>query len=389
MKRLSGGRGEYEIAENAGAVGPHDLVAKRIRWKIPPFRERDSGIEVREQGAKPRLRIASAGAIHIHRQLAAIALLPKPIRDETSLVGQAPVFRENQYILRRIDLGEVRVAGAVTIRPRRIEADNGSGLVETLEANDRLSRVKRIHELADEFSPALRAGVRQHEALLATTVPLDAEIERVVAGLTERAAREQTDYGMDFIAGTDVLPFLESVVGLASLAVPSAIPDDAEDVEYEIRLREASRLRRWASVRGVSSARFRRAVREAYDSRCVMCGMRLPPGPEGGVAGVDAAHILPWAAYDLDVTANGLCLCKLHHWAFDQQILMIDHVGGGYRIRMTERARRDFAGDAATLAQLASVEGDIPEDRLPNSAGQRPRPQFLERLYAAVPPDPV
>lgn len=387
MKRLSGGRGEYEIAEHAGSVGPHDLVDKRIRWRIPPFRDRDSGIVVRMQGAKPRLRIADASAIHIHRQLAAIALLPKPIRDESTLVGQAPVLRHNGYILRRIDLADVRVAGSVTIRPGRIEADNGSGLVETFEANDRLSRVRRIHELADEFPPALRAGISQHETRLATTVALGAEIEGVVASLMESAARSQTDFGMDYVTGTDVLPFLESVVGLSSLGMPAAPPDETDDTNYEIRLREASRLRRWASVRGVSSARFRRNVREAYDSRCLICGLKLPPGPEGEIAGVDAAHILPWAEFDLDVTANGLCLCKLHHWAFDQQVLVLEHDSGTYRVRLAERGRRAYSADPGTLAQLVGVEGMIPDQRLPSNRSQRPRPEFLQRLYGTVPPD--
>lgn len=385
VKRLSGGRGEYEIAEHAGAVAPHDLIGRRLRWRIPPFRDRDSGIEVREQGAKPRLRIADGEAVHIHRQLAAIALLPKPIRDESSLKAQAPVFRENQYILRRIDLTEVQVAGSAVIRPSRIEADNGSGLVETVDANDRLTRVRRIHELAQEFPPAIRSSIRQHQALLASTARLGADAERVVAELMSSAARSQSDLSVDYVTGTDVLPFLERTVGLSALNMPATPLEDEEEVE--IRRREASRLRRWASARGVSSARFRRDVRDAYDSRCVVCGLRLPSGPDCEVAGVDAAHILPWADYDLDVPANGLCLCKLHHWAFDQQILVILHDAGQYEVRVTNRGRRALQADARTLAELERFEGPIPDARLPVDSRLRPRPRFLERLYIGVPPE--
>ena len=387
MKRLSGGRGEYEIAEQAGPVAPHDLVDKRLRWRIPPFRDRDSGIEVRVQGGKPRLRIAAGGAIHIHRQLAAIALLPKPIRDETSLTAQAPVFRQNQYILRKIELGEVHVAGSAVIRPSRIEADNGSGLVETVDANDRLTRVRRIHELANEFPPSLRSSIRQHEALLASGIPLAVDIESAVADLMSSAARSQSDLGAEYVTDTDVLPFLERVVGLSALNMP-ATPLDAED-EIEIRRREASRLRRWAAARGVSSARFRRVVREAYDSRCVICGLRLPSGPDCEVAGVDAAHILPWSAYDLDVVANGLCLCKLHHWAFDQQVVAISHDHGRYAVRITQRGRRALEQDPLTLAELERFEGQIPEARLPADPHSRPRPEFLELFYARVPPEAI
>ena len=49
---------------------------------------------------------------------------------------------------------------------------------------------------------------------------------------------------------------------------------------------------------------------------------------------MDAAHILPWAGYDLDVVSNGLCFCKHHHWAFDEGLILLSAGAGPTLIRM-------------------------------------------------------
>lgn len=69
------------------------------------------------------------------------------------------------------------------------------------------------------------------------------------------------------------------------------------------------------SARPVRSGAFRQAVKEAYDYSCAFCGAerKTPTGrPE-----VEAAHIYPRSENGADDIRNGLALCKLHHWAFD------------------------------------------------------------------------
>ena len=106
--------------------------------------------------------------------------------------------------------------------------------------------------------------------------------------------------------------------------------DDVPPEEVEIRQRVIKDWKRWASFRGAKSARFRQEVRRAYNSTCIVCGLHLPPTPFNTVAGVDAAHILPWADYDLDEVSNGVCLCKHHYWAFDEGLILITHDGQRY-----------------------------------------------------------
>lgn len=60
---------------------------------------------------------------------------------------------------------------------------------------------------------------------------------------------------------------------------------------------------------------FRLIVRDLYEKKCAVCGLELysPTGsPE-----VEGAHIYPKALNGSDDPRNGICLCRLHHWAFD------------------------------------------------------------------------
>ena len=64
---------------------------------------------------------------------------------------------------------------------------------------------------------------------------------------------------------------------------------------------------------------FRRAVIGAYDHTCALCGLRVLT-PEGHTA-ADAAHIVPWSQTHNDAIENGLALCKLCHWIFDEGLV--------------------------------------------------------------------
>ena len=66
---------------------------------------------------------------------------------------------------------------------------------------------------------------------------------------------------------------------------------------------------------------FRKAVVSAYEHRCAICGIRILTCQ--GHTVVDASHIVPWSDFYNDDVRNGLCLCKLCHWAFDELLLSI------------------------------------------------------------------
>ncbi|MTJ05528.1 MAG: HNH endonuclease [Sediminimonas qiaohouensis] len=66
---------------------------------------------------------------------------------------------------------------------------------------------------------------------------------------------------------------------------------------------------------------FRRKVREAYDYRCAMSGLRLRNG--GGRPEVQAAHIRPVEKQGSDSVRNGLALSGTLHWMFDRGLISV------------------------------------------------------------------
>jgi putative restriction endonuclease len=66
---------------------------------------------------------------------------------------------------------------------------------------------------------------------------------------------------------------------------------------------------------------FRRAITTAYVHRCALCGIRVLT--LDGHTAVEASHIIPWSLSQDDRPANGMALCRLCHWAFDEGLLRV------------------------------------------------------------------
>lgn len=64
---------------------------------------------------------------------------------------------------------------------------------------------------------------------------------------------------------------------------------------------------------------FRRAVVTAYSHRCALCGIRVRTLDSH--TAVTAAHIRPWSETRDDRPANGMALCRMCHWTFDEGLL--------------------------------------------------------------------
>ncbi|MFO7716558.1 HNH endonuclease, partial [Desulfosarcina sp.] len=65
---------------------------------------------------------------------------------------------------------------------------------------------------------------------------------------------------------------------------------------------------------------------------------------------VEAAHILPWSESHDDFPTNGLCLCRLCHWSFDEGLMS---VGNRYEVLVSDRVRIDsnMPGHVLTLVE--------------------------------------
>jgi putative restriction endonuclease len=91
---------------------------------------------------------------------------------------------------------------------------------------------------------------------------------------------------------------------------------------------------------------FRKAIVILYNHRCAMCGIRMIT-PEGHTV-VEAAHIIPWNESHDDLPINGMALCRLCHWSFDEGLMS---VGKNYEVLVSRRIQteQNLPGHILTL----------------------------------------
>ncbi|MBI4849883.1 MAG: HNH endonuclease [Nitrospirae bacterium] len=80
----------------------------------------------------------------------------------------------------------------------------------------------------------------------------------------------------------------------------------------------------------VREAGFRHLIMSIYNYTCSVCNMRILTLE--GASVVDAAHIVPFSVSANDDIRNGIALCKLHHWSFDEGLISIDD---SFRVMIT------------------------------------------------------
>ena len=92
---------------------------------------------------------------------------------------------------------------------------------------------------------------------------------------------------------------------------------------------------------------FRRTIVKLYDHRCALCGIKMRT-PEGHTI-VDAAHIKPWSVSHNDHPTNGIALCKLCHWSYDEGLMSVDH---NYHVMISAAVKNDqnLPGHMLTLS---------------------------------------
>jgi putative restriction endonuclease len=150
------------------------------------------------------------------------------------------------------------------------------------------------------------------------------------------------------------------------LALLNEMPAVSEGVEARRRYVTA------LSQRRLHQAGFRARVMRAYRQRCAVCRI-------GHEDLLDAAHILP----DRDprgvpTVRNGLSLCKIHHAAFDANILGIDP-------KLVVHVREDILRekDGPMLVHGIQATDGRPLAVVPRRPEERPEVELLEVRYEA------
>jgi len=141
--------------------------------------------------------------------------------------------------------------------------------------------------------------------------------------------------------------------------IPARIADTPErrytTVEAKVRLHQAE---------------FREIVLDAYGRRCAISGLPISEL-------LEAAHIIP----DRDErgcpeVTNGLCLSRLHHTAYDCNLIGIDPDGVVHVARQVLDQQDGPTLEAIKVAHGARI-------RTPGRADDHPRREFLEERFAA------
>ncbi len=147
--------------------------------------------------------------------------------------------------------------------------------------------------------------------------------------------------------------------------VESLVPGVSPDVADEARRKYVTRL---ALVR-LHQAAFRKQVLSAYRNQCTICRL-------GHTELLDAAHIIPDKDPDgKPIVPNGLSLCKIHHAAFDQNILGIRP---DYQVEIQSDVLQEVDGPMLKHG-LQELHGA--KLILPTKVADRPDPDRLEQRY--------
>lgn len=267
-------------------------------------------------------------------------------------------------------LGRVHLAS----RARGIFAPAGNLLLGALSVRTNVPRPGRQAWYDDAFD----AGAQQFDYRYERSSGPDGRDNRLVRACLE--LRLPLIYFIGIAPAVYVAQVCLVEADLPAAETFRLVPVDAARIETDPVLAGAAMVRadreyafQLARTR-LHQARFREAVMAAYDTRCAICRLshaRL----------LDAAHIIPDGEPGGEpVLPNGLSLCKLHHAAFDQDLIAIRP--DDYRVLVAPFLRDEKDGPMLEHG-IKGVHDKTLE--VPRRLADRPDPARLALRFAAVP----
>lgn len=181
-------------------------------------------------------------------------------------------------------------------------------------------------------------------------------------------------------AGLELILFRQIDKGLYDVTLPVRIAaideasrtylislEDIPDIDTSSGAERSYRER--MVMQRLHQKRFRALVLRAYETRCAVCRLKY-----GNL--LDAAHIVG-DREDLGdaITSNGLSLCKIHHAAYDANIMGIDPQG---TVHVQQHFLQDTDGPML-LHGIKEMNGRSIER--PGRRSDRPDPDRLESRY--------
>ena len=381
--RTSGGRGEYEVAGSHGSVSVSDVIDHQIELQIFPSKKITTNNWIRRLQGKPRIRLKNPKQDrHIYLTIADILLMPKPKREVSRTPNGKIQLTENNYAIASIQFDiAAKAENSIIIQPTDLILTNSSEDLARVDILERLRIVLNVWQKASQTYSDLSSAILKHRDSV-----LSGNLDEVNYFTNQiRSKLDSNDPLKEILREYSLLDQYTYWMGIHRNDVEDTIVE--EDLT---NLQEAARkrIRQWRlqASRGSKGAKFSRDVKAAYDNRCLFSGYYLPKSALCGNPGVDSAHILPWAEYDIDSISNGLCLNKLCHWAFDNGILLLNFnkTRSEYELLISGAALQAEKNGLLSLEGFRPLEGKIPTHRLPKDKKFWPSPHFLEEYNNSI-----
>lgn len=376
--RPSGGRGDYELAGSYGQLHASDLLEKRFFYQLTPALTIDGMASAHRLAGKPRIRPEDGR--HPYVIISSILLMPAPRRELSRTSQKPPALRASTYTVAGIDVDVLADdAHSVTFAPTSVWLRSRGGVLN-VDYSERMAVITALWNAAELRRSEIAKLVNEHR-------------KSAVSGDHDRIAASANAIQKHYETEEDVLPLLLRDFGLpdsGSLAY-AGISTTTEGFESEDDYsspaeskRERTRKWRMQADRGPGAREFSVDVREAYHYRCLFSGEHFPKFPELDSAGVDGAHILPWSTHELNSVPNGLCLCKLCHWAFDNDLLHLDFDDptNEYVLSIPGNIEKAALKAKFDLVPFQKNSGRIDKARLPKNRGLWPSPKYIRELNA-------
>ena len=384
--RTSGGRGEYELVGTQAGIRSTDLEGKEIVFQISPGLRVPGHAQTTRLQGKPRIRLTDrSNGRHSHILLSSIFLMPRPKRELAETGTSLDVLSGKDYSIVGVDVDVLAVESRnVVLRPKQIHVGNASGRRACVDTAIRMGAIHRLWVVAEAVDSPLGRLVREHRDAVLKSPGLHRALEKVAERIRQEAGNGDPLIRIWAIMERHGLPKKEDMEGLIQAEEESGLGSEEDDVPPLASGREQVRRWRKTIARGPAARRFSEEVKSVYDYRCLFTGRRLPPTPQTSTSGVESAHILPWADHQIDHVANGLCLDKLCHWAFDVGILRLDWDCERYVLTVPSSLRDAAASARFDLEFFVELEGPLPFCRMPKDQRNWPRPAFLEKLNSEM-----
>lgn len=375
--RTGGGRGVYELAGSQGVCRSADLFDKLLFYELTPSLVVPGRAVASNRQGKPRIKLENqSNTTHLYRLLAGLLLLPKPKREFKKTAGEELIaFEAYSMTAIKIDVGLVDAQKAI-IRPTEVLLENFQGLKKSVNFIDRMARIMEVWRVASEQDSEVAHLLREHKK---TLYAKDFNHKDV-----EKASKDIFNYLKTIY---DPLQTIESYLGILHFSEVEEFSSIDSTEEFGIHdtnsptIARIENIRRWRkiAVRGAAATQFREEIRDLYNDTCLFTGQRLPKLASISSAGVDAAHILPWASYGVNTAENGICLSKQSHWAFDSGVLKFsfDTSINQYVITIPEIVSIEARQQNFSLRDYQAIVGPVPRERLPANKDFWPNPRYL------------